>query len=270
MAYWNCHALEVHANETEIGNFVSPVTNEVITLTWAQSKIAETILRRLPTTESNPWGQSYAWVVTNSTLSAWVGKYISPPLYAKAIWNLELAGIFEVTREIGEGHKITIGRLLRCDLDQCQDPLHYPGNYPLPKVSTPSVIVRGEINETKETPLVRLDIKNLNNPLRTLNTISESSKEFEALEIVAAEVTQANELRAVTRELETPKLLPNNWEAWTWARARVRGLEQPSPADIGYAWHTFEETGLDLETGGAWQDGRPNPKPATQLKTGTN
>ena len=270
MAMWHGHAFEVHANETETGSFVSPVTNEVMTLSWAERDIAEVLLRRFPTPKDNPWGVAMAWVVTNATLSAWAGKYISPPLYAKAIRKLELAGIIEVTRELGEGHKITIGRLLRCDLDLCQDPLHYPGNYPLPKVSPPKSKDKGEVTKTNETPNVRLDIKNLNNPLRTLNTLSEGSNDFEVLEIVAAEVTQANELQAVTRELETPKPLPPNWEAQTWARAKARGLDKPSPMDIAYAWNTYEETGLDLETGGAWIDGRPNPRPATPLKTGTN
>lgn len=270
MAFWNCHALEGHANETESGYFVSPITNEVMNLSWAESKIAETLLRRFPTDKGNPWGVAMAWVVTNKDLSTWTGRRISPPLYAKAIRKLELAGIIEVTRELGEGHKITIGRLLRCDLDQCQELGHYPANYPLPKVSTPSVKERGEVKETNETPLVHLDIKNLNNPLITLNSVSEGFKDFEALEIVAAEVAQVNEVKGVTRELEIPETLPPNWGEWLRIRAKAKGAEQPSPMDIGYARLTWEETGLDLETGGEWMNGRPNPKPAKALQLGTN
>ena len=161
MAMWHGHALEGHANETETGSFVSPVTNDLMNLTWAESKIADTLLRRFPTPKDNPWGVAMAWVVTNATLSTWAGKYISPPLYASAIKTLEQAGVFEVTRERGEGHKLTIGKLLRCDLNQCQDPLHYPSNYPLPKVSPPLSKVKGEITKSNETPNVPLDIKNL-------------------------------------------------------------------------------------------------------------
>lgn len=260
MAYWNCHALEGHANETERGSFVSPVTNENCNLTWAETKLAETILRRLPTTESNPWGLAYTWVVTNATLSAWAGKYISPPLYTSSINKLELAGVLEVIRELGEGHKVTIGRLLRCDLDNCQEPGHYPSNYPLPKLSPPKGEIKGELSKPEETPLVHLDIKNLNNPLRTLNTLSESSNDLVSL---PGNQESAPAQGVSDEPLDLENLLPRYWVEWLWIRARKRGLEQPSPIDIGHARNEYEVTGLDLEPGGVWQDGRPNPKPVS-------
>ena len=269
MAYFNCHALD-HASEIVNGYFVSPVTNELMRLTWAESKIAETILRRLPTNEALPWGDQIGYSITNKHLNAWAGKKITPDLYASAILKLELAGIIEVIRELGEPHKIKIGRLLRCDLNQCFEPLHYPGNYPLEKPSTPEVNPSRGLDLEEETPLIALDIKNLNNPLRTLNTLNEFPKDFEPLEIVAAEVAQANELRAVTSELVEPEPLPTYWEEQTWVRARARGLTEPSPADIGWARSTWEETGLDLEPDGAWRDGRARPRPAQELQTGTN
>jgi hypothetical protein len=190
-------------------------------------------------------------------LSAWAGKYISPPLYASAIQKLELAGIIEVIRELGEGHKVTIGRLLRCDLNLCQDPLHYPGNYPLPKLSPPKGEIRGELIKPEETPLVHLDIKNLNNPLRTLNTLSESSNDLESLQ------------RSLEPEENQEPLFPL-FEEWTWASARRKGLAKPSQWDIAEARRLQEKFGKDLEPGGAWVDGRPNPIPGNQLSKANN
>jgi len=268
MAHWNTHALG-HASQIEAGYFVSPLTNEVMKLSWAESKIAETIMRRLPTTEASPWGDQIGYSINNKNLTAWAGKRISSALYASAIRKLELAGIIEVVRDLGESHKIKIGRLLRCDLNNCFEPLHYPGRYPLEKPSTPLENIRSEVIEPEETPLIHRDIKNLNKPLITLNTFNEDS---EILESSQSEPIEEKEIEATleTKDLEQVKPLPPGWANWIRETTKRQGLETPRPSDIGHAWATYEETGLDLQPGGDWFIGRPSPKPEQQLKTGTN
>jgi len=259
MAYWNCHALEGHANETEGGSFVSPVTNENCNLTWAESKLAETLLRRLPNTNDLPWGDQIGFTITRNNLSTWAGKNIDPSTYKTAIDKLELAGVFEVTRELGEGHKMKIGRLLRCDQNQCLNPMHYPFDYPLAKPSTPLSNPTRELEETETPAMVSPDIKNLKNSLITPNTLLAISNELESL---SGNQESAPDQCVSDEPLDLETLLPRCWVEWLWIRARKRGLEQPSPMDIGYALNEYEVTGLDLEPGGVWQDGRPNPSPS--------
>jgi len=262
MPFWLGHAFEDHANETLEGHFISPVTNELMVLSWSERAIAEAICRRLPFTKELPWGDQIGFKLTRATISKWVGKPISDNLYKIAITNLELAGLLSVIRERGEGHKVTPGRLLRCDQKECQDTEHYPKGYPLPNVSASLPKQRRDIALGEETPEVWRDIKNLNNPLITSNSYEEVAEVFE---VQSSRVSTQVESRAKHPDQELQEwldALPANWVAWSYASAKAKGFDKPTKIDLAYAERIFEETGLDLEPGGAWQDGKVLPQPS--------
>jgi hypothetical protein len=255
MAYWNGHAFQWHANEIPTGAFDSPVSGDRCVLSWSERNIAEAMLRRYFADETIPWGDHIGFSIARTQVELFVGKRISPNLWAVAMTNLELAGVFEVIRERGQAHKITLGRLLRCDLNGCRIKEHYPGGYPLPEVSTPIPEVRREVSLGEETAQVSLHKKNLNNPLITLNTGLEVSA------VRDSEVSPGNQTSSNPDEWR--ELLPRYWQEWLELRARLKEFDIPSGMDIGHAQDTYERTGLDLEANGNWRDGRARPIPAT-------
>jgi hypothetical protein len=230
-------------------------------LSWSEKAIAEAICRRLPFKTELPWGDHIGFKLTRATLSKWIGKPISDNLYKIAIRNLELAGLISVIRERGEAHKVTLGLLVKCEQNGCQDPEHYPDKYPLAKVSTHLPKQRGDLALGQETPDVLPDIKNLNNSLITSNTYKVS----EVFDVQASQVSTQVESQAKHPAQEFQEWigsLPTNWVKWSYASAKLKGFDKPTKRDLGYAEEIFQETGLDLEPGGAWQDGRANPRPA--------
>ena len=268
MPYWLGHAFQDHANETLDGYFVSPVTNEVMVLSWSEKAIAEAICRRLAFSRDLPWGDHIGFKISRATISNWVGKPISDKLYRVAITNLELAGLLSVIREQGEAHKVTLGLLVRCEQKECQDREHYPEDYPLPKVSTSLPEKRGDLALGEETPNFSPDIKNLNNSLITTNTSLGVSTGLEVAEVYShlpgsnSAQTEPLANRASEELNEWLESLPGNWVEWSYASARRKGFEKPTRSDLAYAEKIYKETGLDLEPKGAWQDGRANPRPA--------
>jgi hypothetical protein len=229
---------------------------------WSEKAIAEAICRRLPFKRELPWGDHIGYKITRATISNWIGKPISDKLYKIAITNLELAGLLSVIRERGEGHKVTLGLLVRCEQKECQDREHYPEDYPLPKVSTPLPKQRGDLALGEETPNFSPDIKNLNNSLITTNTHMGVAEVFE---VQASQVSTQVEPQAKHPEQELQEWLeslPGNWVEWSYASARRKDFDKPTRSDLAYAEKVYKETGLDLEPGGAWQDGRANPRPA--------
>jgi hypothetical protein len=274
MAFWLVKRFKDHSSEFRDGYFVSPVTNDTCHLTRGYRHFAEAILDLWQADKTEPEGKRFGYRFTRNLIGEESGLEVSETLFFRATRELEQAGVFEIIRE-GElgnskGFVFNLGALIKCEVNGCVNTKHYPADYPLQIDKPPIQYEKGEQAISQETPVNSLDIKNLNKPLRTLNTLKEIAKDFETLEIVAAEVAEVNQVKPATKELETPEALPPNWEAWTWASARRQRREQPSQIDIGYAWNTFEETGLDLDTGGAWIDGRPNPKPAKALQLGSN
>jgi hypothetical protein len=274
MAFWLVKRFKDHSSEFRDGYFVSPITNDTCNLTRGYRHFCEAILDLWQADKNEPEGKPFGYRFTRNLIGEESGLEISETLFFRATRALEEAGVFEIIRDGELGHSkgliFNLGALVRCEVNGCLNPKHYPADYPLQIDKPPIQGEKGEGAIRQEPPVNSLDIKNLNKPLRTLNTLNEGSKEFETLEIVAAEVAQASELREVTKQLVEPKPLPPYWEEQTWVRARARGLEQPSPADIGWARSTWEETGLDLEPDGAWRDGRARPRPAQGLQTGTN
>lgn len=262
MAFWNEHAFEGHANEVLNGSFVSPVSGDLFVLSWSERAIAQAILRRFYADKENPWGDNIGHSFSRNLTSELVGKPISNPLWQVAIENLELAGVFEVIRERGEAHKITLGKLVRCDLNECQVSEHYPAGYPLPKLSTPLPIERGEVSSGEETPKVWRDIKNLNNPLITTNTELEVSESFEESNKPATYLEEPSQ--PVEPPQEWSLILPRYWQEWLTLRAEQKGF--PSGMDIAHALTTFEQTGLDLEPNGSWKAGTSTPRPVTTNK----
>ena len=268
MAFWNEHAFGDHTSELLDGHFVSPVTNETCRLTHTERGLALALLRCWYANDENPWGDPMGYKISRQSLSKASGKRISDNLYRSVFAKLELAGVVSVIREPGEAHKVTLGLLLRCDQRGCRVELHYPGNYPLPKVSTPLPEKRGDLAFGEETPEVSRDIKNLNNSLITTNTSLGVSTGLEVAEgnshLPSSNSAQTEPLvsRASEELNEWLESLPGNWVEWSYASARRKGFEKPTRSDLAYAEKIYKETGLDLEPKGAWQDGRANPRPA--------
>lgn len=265
MAFWHEHAFEGHANETLDGYFVSPVTGELFRLSWSERAIAQNILRRFWASKEQPWGDHIGYHISRRIVSEYVGKRISNPLWAEAFRNLEFAGVFSVIREQGQAHKITLGQLLRCDLNGCLEPMHYPANYPLPNVSTPLPEIRREVSLGEETPKVSRDIKKPNNSLITANSVLEVSESFE---YSPRPVSDQGELESASaKEPDQCEQLPEYWREWLQLSAERKGFTEPTGGDIAHALLTYEKTGLDLEPNGTWRDGRAIPRPKHTSET---
>ena len=261
MAFWNCHALEGHASETMDGSFISPVSGDIWVLSWSERKIAESILRRYYASKDLPWGDRAGHRITRRLVSEWVGKPISHKLWADAMNGLEGAGLFSIVRERGEGHKITIGRLLRCDLNECQNAEHYPADYPLPKVSPPFAEVRTEVSLGEETPNVSRDTNNLNNSPITSNRNLEIFGVGSALSDQACGRFEPHTSPPNLSVQTFREVLPSRWQEWLYLRAGLKGHSEPMGVDMGHALYAFNETGMDLEPEGAWLSGVAYPWP---------
>jgi hypothetical protein len=269
MAYWNEHAFASHTDTRLDGYFVSPVTNDTCTLSWAQRHIGQSILRRWFANDEKPWGEPMGYSISRAMAEEWAGLVISDNLWKSAIDNLERAGVFSVIREQGEAHKFQLGKLIRCDLKECQVELHYPPKYPLPNVSTPLAKDRGDLATSEETPNFSPDTKNLNNSLITLNTLSEVQEVLEvpgSLPGATANPVEPKGKPANEELQEWLDSLPEHWVKWSWISAGLKGYDKPTKRDLAYAEQVYKETGLDLEPNGTWQDGRANPRPAQALK----
>jgi len=261
MAFWNEHAFEAHADELLNGSFVSPVTGELFVLSWSERAIAQNILRRYWASKEEPWGTITGHYISRRIASSFVGKQISEPLWRVAMLNLELAGIFSLIRERGEAHKITLGKLLRCDLNECQESQHYPDKYPLPNVSTPLPEVRRELSLGEETPNVSSYINKLNNFSIISNSDLEVSESFGYSHSPASKPVEPKLDQASGYQEAQLEELPEYWREWLQLSAERKGFTEPTGGDIAHALVTYEKTGLDLEADGSWRYGRALPRP---------
>jgi hypothetical protein len=209
------------------------------------------------------------YAISRVMVSKMAGATISDKLWLVAIQNLESAGLLSVIREPGECHKVKLGRLIRCDQNECQIVLHYPRGYHLPKVSTTLPEVSPELAKGEQTPNLSPDNNNLNNPLITSKTLLGVQEVTEVADYLAG--TTANPLAPsveppddeLKERLET---LPSGWVEWVWIRARSKRFDKPSSGDLAHAEEVYKETGLDLEPNGTWRNGRANPRPAQATK----
>ena len=156
--------------------------------------------------------------------------------------------MFTINEPYGN-YSIEAGLALDCarygDRGLCDPETHNPYWFKPPKVnqatpsveqSTPSVEPIPEPGLPEESPPIHLDI-NKENKIEKVGT-SENTKEL---------------------ELDTLENLPGNYQKWAWIISGLKGLGQPSSLDIIEAWRCYKRTGVDLEPGGLWLDGRSNP-----------
>ena len=252
-----------HTSELEAGYFVNPETQEIGKLTPLVRYLVMAMLLRFT---GDPDEKDPHAIARNNRVqisAKWVSDSAGIPVrsdtYSKLVKQTTQAGIFDWQLEPLGNYSVSGGVTLRCEhfahLGLCDPARHLPGWFktsvkpstPSVKPSTLSVNPIGQLGNQDDPALIRLDMNKLNKPNNREQTIK-----------TGFEVSQVEE--AKSQEPEKP--LSPNWEGWTWIRARQRGLEKPSPMDIGYAWNTYQEFGSDLETDGNWTDGRPYPRPA--------
>ena len=248
-----------HTSELEQGFFVNPETQEIGELTAMVRYLVMCMLLRLPgdPDESDPHAiaRGNKYFISAKWVSDCAGIRVHTDTYAKLVRQTTQAGIFVWTREPGGNYSITGGVTLRCEhfteLGLCDPKRHDPSWYKRSikpstnsiKPSTNSINESQLLGEIDSPALVHLDKNNrnnFNNQEQTLNT--------------GLGVSETKEL-----ELETLENLPGNYQAWAWARSKKREQGSPSSMDIAEAWRCYELTGVDLEPGGLWLDGRPNP-----------
>lgn len=258
MPYWLEHRFIAHLHELD-GDFISPVTKERMTLTDLHKGITLATLLCLPQDpdKQDPLklGHRASFPISRKVIALMYGKRITQDTYANWVKAMTRAGVFVFTiNEPYGNYSIEAGLALDCerykDQGLCDLDTHYPYWHkpPLAKQSTPSVEQSTPSSEPireqglpEETPPIHLDINKVNKP-----------QEIETSKNTPDQV------------IETKESLPSLYESWTWARAKKRGLEKPSPMDIAEAWRLYEQTGRDLEPGGAWTDGRSNPLTGTK------
>jgi hypothetical protein len=252
MPYWIEHRL-FHINELE-GDFTSPVTNETMFLTDLHRGIAGAVLLCLPydPEKRDPlkFGYRERFPISRKVIGLMYGKPVTEDTYANWVKAMTQAGVFVFTMDKpGGNYFIEAGLALDCarygDRGLCDPETHYPYWFKPPRLSqvtpsveqsTPSSEPSPELGLPEETPPIHLDIKKENKPEQV--ETSENTKEL---------------------ELETLEKLPENYQAWAWIRAGLKPIDQPSSMDIAEAWRCFKLEGVDLEPGGLWLDGRPNP-----------
>jgi hypothetical protein len=196
------------------------------------------------------FGYRERFPISRKVIGLMYGKPVTEDTYANWVKAMTRAGVFVFSKdEPGGNYFIEAGLALDCarykQFGLCDLDTHYPSwfdtsrlNRDTPSVeqSTPSSEPIHEPGLPEETPPIHLDIKKENKPEQV--ETSENTKEL---------------------ELETLEKLPENYQAWAWIRAGLKPIDQPSSMDIAEAWRCFKLTGVDLEPGGLWLDGRPNP-----------
>jgi hypothetical protein len=252
-----------HTDQTITGNFISPVTNETMLLTFATRHMALTIFDMWIADKLEPEGDRFGYRFSREEISRRGGIAISTKLYSQAYKALVQAGVFEplpeeeLLHELGNKKLYRLGILLRCESNGCYNPTHYPRDYPLPKVMTPLPKDMGAVSQGNETGDNSSRLKSLKEDLRVDKTLSVDSESFETL---AAEIDDPDLLgESQEPDSETLENLPALYQEWAWARAKRRGHSSPSRMDITEAWRCYELTGEDLKPGGLWLDGRQNP-----------
>jgi len=262
MAYWLEHRFIDHLHELD-GAFVSPITNELMTLTDLQRGLALATLLSLPgdKQELNPlkFGHNQQHPISRRWLAERWGKPISQDTYANWVRAMTQAGVFRFTGEKGRNYQIEAGLALECELYQdqglCDVKRHNPHwhkttptkrDTPSLKQSTPSPEPIREPAQPEETPPIHLDTNKANKSQQ----VTTNQKTLE-------------------REIEIEKTLPDNYLAWLRIRTENRGRDIPSPMDKAEADRCYELTGVDLEPGGSWESGI-HPSPLTGSKQLTN
>jgi hypothetical protein len=253
MPYWLEHRFIAHLHELD-GDFTSPVTNETMALTDLHKALALATLLCLPydPDKQDPlkFGHRAQFPISRKVIGLMFGKPVTEDTYANWVKAMTRAGVFVFTiNEPYGNYSIEAGLALDCarygDRGLCDPETHNPYWFKPPKVnqatpsveqSTPSVEPIPEPGLPEESPPIHLDINKENKPEQ--GGTSENTKELES---------------------ETLENLPSNYQKWAWIISGLKGLGQPSSLDIIEAWRCYKRTGVDLEPGGLWLDGRQNP-----------
>jgi hypothetical protein len=258
MTYWLEHRFKDHSSELEFGSFVSPVTNDQMTLSNTQRGIALAVLLCMPQdpNKKDPLGFRFGYRITKAFVERAIGKPISDGTYRDFFDLYELAGVFELERELGSGHILRPGKLLLCELYPGCDPVTHnpywlPGN-PSDSNSTPYGNDRSPLQERQESPPNSLDINNLNKPLITLNT---------DLGIEKVLLVEDPDPREPGGDPEPHPDLPQRIISWLDIRRDKAGLDTWRPGDIANANEYWERTGQDLPETGSWTSGASYPFP---------
>ncbi len=258
MTYWLEHRFKDHSSELEFGSFVSPVTNDQMTLSNTQRGIALAVLLCMPQDPNkiDPLGFRFGYRITKAFVERAIGKPISDGTYRDFFDLYELAGVFELEREQGYGHIIKPGKLLICEhYSGCDPATHNP--YWLPanpsdSNSTPYGNERGHLRKPEDSPPNSLDINNLNKPLITSNT---------DLGIEKVLSVEASVPSLPAENLEPCSDLPERIRAWLDKRRDKAQLEVWRQGDIAIANEYWERTGQDLPDTGSWTSGASYPFP---------
>jgi hypothetical protein len=186
---------------------------------------------------------------------------LSNDAWETCLGSLESAGVFEITRTRGHTHVFRLGRLLDCQRVECMG--GPKGNHFPEWASDPSVYPRGIptkprglLGPTESGPLFDGDLNSFNTLNESLTTETEVS---EVTEVVPRVVEVVQSVEATWGDWQEG--LTENWIKQVLVVTQKKGLRKPSSLDIAHAHATFKRTGQDLESDGAWTDGRSNPIP---------